>query len=179
MCQPTSAWGSKVKPVLNVGTVTDKVYKSLEDLKIKSCMTLDEFLKGHSKPFEELVTGIKVAELLDKWRGIFAYSKEIETCVSPAMGVKMKALLSYSSKVNMNECLHLLKSSNSFLKSITTLGETLSLFDKSIKADYDYVSEEISKFDFVTVIPILEFSKKSTQLMKMIEDVIKQREIKE
>ena len=179
VCQPTSAWGSKVKPVLNVGTVTDKVYKSLEDLKIKSCMTLDEFLKGHSKPFEELVTGIKVAEFLDKWRGIFAYSKEIEACISPAMGVKMKALLSYSSKVNMHECLHLLKSSNSFLKSITTLGETLSLFDKSIKADYDYVSEEISKFDFVTVIPILEFSKKSTQLMKMIEDVIKQREIKE
>lgn len=174
--QNTQSW-HKVQSKINIASVTDKTYITLEKLKLKNCMTLEEFLKGESKPFKELVTAIKIADVYRKYTALFGYAPLIKTHISDKMGTSMEHIFKYTKSINLEECIHLLKASNSFLKSITTLGETLSLFDESVKNEYEYVVENIEKFDFVTLLPVAYFTNFSVVLKKLIEDIKLQRGI--
>jgi len=118
--------------------------KKVKDL--SNFISMEEFMKGKTKPFKAFATAILISELESKYRDIFN-SVDFISNLSSGLAQKMNFLSKYKRDNYPDGYI-----SNDVIKGIREVAEKYNLFDEEVMLIYNEMPDKLEKLDFITVL---------------------------
>lgn len=131
--------GSEIK--LKILSMSEREKKVLDKLDIHNLISLDNFMKGDSKPFKRFVTAYLIQKLTQEHNQTF-YKKDHLKTISTTLYDKLQLLESYKKK-------HLRNAEPELINAILDVAEKHRLFDEEIYYIYLEIKHLLKRLTFL------------------------------
>lgn len=163
--------------ILSFAFLKDTQHKIMETNKPEGTYSMEDF-KSDNPHLRKLCSIVTLSQLRASNPHLFLNVEYISSNISKKMGASITCVLTYLHLYDVSGINAASSGINKIIFDLITYAQENNLYDDKIHSEYLFIQSEVHKYDFLKCLPNLKIIGTTTECKKLVEEIIKVREIK-